>query len=156
MTTFQIPEGKVVDRIELEAGEGSATLTIIYKEDKPKPKDTMVLVETEADTWIYRNTATGNLVHIVGQLHNPEKYIPLRQAEAGEFVVLPKNDVMAKLTALGAALSQLSDSVPLKAMPQEQKQVNKQLYDCFTALSELIPYSGSKSCPGHHNNPPPF
>lgn len=32
MTTFQIPEGKVVDRIELEAGEGKATLNIIYKE----------------------------------------------------------------------------------------------------------------------------
>lgn len=31
-----------------------------------------------------------------------------------------------------------------KAMTQEQKQLNKQLYDCFPALSELIPYSGSK------------
>jgi len=144
MTTFPIPEGKVVDRIELEAGDGMATLNVIYKEDKPKPKDTMVLVETEADTWIYRDKTTGRLVHIVGHLPTPENYIPLRQAEAGEFVVLPKTNVMAKLTALGAALGQLSDSVPLKAMTQEQKQLNKQLYDCFTALSELIPYSGSK------------
>jgi len=87
MTTFQIPEGKVVDRIELEAGEGKATLNIIYKEDNPKPKDMMVLVETEADPWIYRNKSTGNLVQIVGHLPTPENYIPLRQAEEGEFVV---------------------------------------------------------------------
>jgi len=32
MTTFQIPEGKIVDRIELEAGDGMATLNVIYKE----------------------------------------------------------------------------------------------------------------------------
>lgn len=36
MTTFKIPDGKVVDRIELEAGEGKATINIIYKEEKPK------------------------------------------------------------------------------------------------------------------------
>jgi len=36
MTTFKIPEGKVVDRIELDAGEGKATINIIYKEEKPK------------------------------------------------------------------------------------------------------------------------
>ena len=49
MTTFQIPEGKVVDRIELEAGEGKATLNIIYKEDRPKRKKPVaVLCETDA------------------------------------------------------------------------------------------------------------
>lgn len=105
MTIFTIPEGKVVDRIELETGEGKATLNIIYKEDKPKPKDVMVLVETDEDTWIYRNKATGNLVHIVGTLPQPENYTPLRQAEAGEFVVIRQDSLHTAIAMMESCLS---------------------------------------------------
>lgn len=100
MTTFPIPKGKIVDRIEVDAGEGEATINIIYKEDNPKPKDMVVLVETEADTWIYRNKSTGNLVHIVGPLPKPENHIPLRQAEAGEFVVFRQDSHSAAMQDL--------------------------------------------------------
>lgn len=146
MTTFQIPEGKVVDRIELDAGEGKATIDIIYKEDRPKRnKPVAVLCETDKSTCLYRSRDTGKIVMFRPDITpDPANYVPVRSAKPGEFVVLPKNDVMAKLTALDAALWQLSDSVPLKAMTQEQKQLNKQVYDCFTDLSELISYSGSK------------
>lgn len=146
MTTFQIPEGKVVDRIELEAGESTATINIIYKEDKPEEKKRVaVLIATNRPTDIYLSNLTGELV-VCGRADKPDPkyYVPMEKAEAGAFVVLPKNDVMAKLTALAVVLWQLSDSVPLKAMTQEQQQLNKQLGDCFTALSELIHYSGSK------------
>ena len=110
MTTFKIPEGKVVDRIEFEDGEGKATINIIYKEDAPKIKDTMVLVETEADTWIYRNKLTGNLVHIVGGPKNQENYIPLRQAEAGEFVVLPAEILDELLVEIASEINEVCDT----------------------------------------------
>lgn len=110
MTTFQIPEGKVVDSIEFKSGEKAAVLNIRYKEDKPKPKDTMVLVETEASTWLYRNKATGNLVHMVGGPDHAENYVPLRQAEAGEFVVLPAEALDEILVAIANEINELCDT----------------------------------------------
>lgn len=89
MTTFQIPEGKIVDRIEFEAGEGKATLNIIYKEEKPKEKKRVVVVcETKEPTCIHLSKLTGELV-VCGRADKPDPsyYVPMKKAESGEFIV---------------------------------------------------------------------
>lgn len=90
MTTFQIPEGKIVDRIELEAGGGMATLNVIYKEDRPKRnKPVAVLCETDAHTCLYQDKAAEKIVMFrPDHKPNPAHYVPVRSAKAGEFVVL--------------------------------------------------------------------
>lgn len=142
MTTFQIPEGKVVDRIELEAGEGKATINIIYKEDTPKPKDVMVLVETEAQTWIYRNRLTGNLVHIVGGPENQENYIPLRQADAGEFVVVPDKEVREIIDRLNNRLDVLRCNLQGKSHNLSTLAAIQGVYDCCGQLEYSITEQG--------------
>ena len=91
MTTFQIPEGKIVDRIELEAGGGMATLNVIYKEDRPKRnKPVAVLCETDAHTCLYQDKAAEKIVMFRPDHYKPDtaRYVPVRSAKAGEFVVL--------------------------------------------------------------------
>lgn len=87
MTTFQIPEGKVVDRIEFEDGE---TINIVYKEDKPKKnKPVAVLCETDAHTCLYRDKSAEKIVMFrPDHKPNPAHYVPVRSARSGEFVVL--------------------------------------------------------------------
>lgn len=146
MTTFQIPEGKVVDRIEVEAGEGMATLNVIYKEEKPKRnKPVAVLCETDKYTCLYHDKVKRKIVMFVpGVIPDPARYVPVRSAKADEFVVLAKNDVMDKLASLDKLLWTLSDSVPLCDMTQEQKHLNKKIYDCFTELTNLIHGTGQQ------------
>lgn len=90
MTTFKIPEGKVVDRIEVEAGEGEATINIIYKEDKPKKSTPVaVLCETDKYTCLYHDKVKRKIVMFVpGVIPDPARYVPVRSARSGEFVVL--------------------------------------------------------------------
>lgn len=144
MKTFQIPEGKVVDRIELEAGEGDgmATINIIYKEEKPKPKDVMVLVETEGETWLYRHKETGTLMRIVDPLNHPENYIPLRQAEAGEFVVVPDKEVREIIDRLNNRLDVLRCNLQGKSHNLSTLAAIQGVYDCCGQLEYSITEQG--------------
>lgn len=111
MTTFQIPEGKVVDRIELDAGEGKAMINVIYKEDKPEEKKRVaVLIETNRPTGIYLSNLTGELV-VCGRADKPDPkyYVPMEKAEAGEFVVLPTKALDEILVAVANEINELCD-----------------------------------------------
>lgn len=113
MTTFKIPEGKVVDRIELDAGEGRATLNVIYKEEKPKEeKRVAVLCETKEPTGIYLSNLTGELVVCgLSERPDPTYYVPMAKAEAGEFVVLPTEALDEILVAVANEINELCDTL---------------------------------------------
>lgn len=111
MTTFPIPEGKIVDRIELEAGEGKATLNIIYKEEKPKEKKRVVVVcETDEPSCLYFSNLTGELTCMhPSAVPDPRYYVRMKQAESGEFVVVSakhKREYLESRNALYALLKE--------------------------------------------------
>lgn len=111
MTTFQIPEGKVVDRIELEAGESTATINIIYKEDKPKEKKrVIVLCETELPTCFYIGKGTGSLVFREDGPINSALFVPVVQAEDGEFVVVPAKVLDELLEEVAREINEVYDT----------------------------------------------
>lgn len=113
MTTFKIPEGKVVDRIELDAEEGRATLNVIYKEEKPKEeKRVAVLCETKEPTGIYLSNLTGELV-VCGRADKPDQtyYVPMKKAEPGEFVVVPAEVLDEILIELATEINELCDTL---------------------------------------------
>lgn len=111
MTTFSIPEGKVVDRIEFEDG---AMINIIYKEDRPKKnKPVAVLCETDAHTCLYRDKAAEKIVMFrPDHKPNTERYVPVRSAKAGEFVVLSHDayqEALRELSELCAILRSIEN-----------------------------------------------
>ena len=115
MTIFTIPEGKVVDRIELAAGDGMATLNVIYKEDRPKKnKPVAVLCETDAHTCLYRDKRTEKIVMFRPDHYKPDtaRYVPVRSAKAGEFVVLSHDacqEALRELSELCAILRSIEN-----------------------------------------------
>jgi len=112
MTTFQIPEGKVVDWIELEACEGKATLNIIYKEDRPKEKKRVVVVcETDEPSCLYFSNLTGELTCMMpSAVPDPRYYVRMKQSESGEFVVLPSKVLDELLVEVATEINEVCDT----------------------------------------------
>ena len=113
MTTFQIPEGKVVDSIEFKSGEKAAVLNLRYKEDKPEEKKRVaVLCETKEPTGIYLSNLTGELV-VCGRADKPDQtyYAPMKKAEPGEFVVVPAEILDEILIELSTEINELCDTL---------------------------------------------
>lgn len=122
MTTFQIPEGKVVDRIELAAGEGKATINIIYKEDRPKEKTkAFAVVSTDQPTCVYLDMSENKLTTNFPNF-SARDYIPVKLADANEFVIIPRD-------SLFVAMSQLKEQLRISLL------VDK---DCAKAWDSLV------------------
>ncbi len=108
MTTFQISKGKVVDRIELEEGGGKVTINVIYKEDEPnKKKPIAVLCETNEPTTIYYHIQLRRPVNLFYPVEEQHKhlFVPVLPAEAGEFVVIPKECLHTATAKMESCLS---------------------------------------------------
>lgn len=109
MTTFSIPEGKVVDRIEFEDG---AMINIIYKEDRPKKnKPVAVLCETDAHTCLYHDSAKRKVVMFMpGVRPDAARYVPVRSAKEGEFAIIPAEVVDKILLELATEINEVCDT----------------------------------------------
>ncbi len=146
MTTFKIPEGKVVDRIELDAGEGKATINIIYKEDRTaKPRSPLILVEAGLeDAWICLDKETGKLTHLTLPITQKdlEWCVPMRQAEACEFVVVPDKEVREIIDRLNNRLDVLRCNLQGKSHNLSTLAAIQGVYDCCGQLEYSITEQG--------------
>lgn len=141
MTTVSIPEGKVVDRIEFEDG---AMINIIYKEDRPKKnKPVAVLCETDAHTCLYRDKAAEKIVMFrPDHKPNTERYVPVRSAKAGEFVVVPDKEVREIIDRLNNRLDVLRRSLQGKSHNLSTLAAIQGVYDCCGQLEYSITEQG--------------
>lgn len=115
MTTFQIPEGKVVDSIEFKSEEKAAVLNIRYKEDRPEEKKrVIVLCETNQPTTLYYHTKYKRLVEVFYRVkeEHTHLYIPVANENADEFVVIQEEvykESLQELSELCAILRSIEN-----------------------------------------------